>query len=137
LGDPAIYRTSPATLLRASRRVLAAKKFCAADKICFTVWSAHGHCKKKTHRRKRLDRESVAHGEHGIRTSVHGIPTSVYGRNANRQGVGGGAPSGPADKTVHFSLALAERIGKVTEDFSPPWWRHGDWRRDPSVRRSE
>jgi len=31
----------------------------------------------------------------------------------------------------HFSLALARQAGKVTKDFSPPWRRHGDWRRDP------
>src|SRR5205814_1382524 len=56
LFHPSIYRTSPATPLRASRRALAAKKFFATDKICFTVWSAQSHCKKKTHLRKALDR---------------------------------------------------------------------------------
>jgi len=31
-----------------SRRRSAAKKFLATDKICFTLGSAHLHCKKKT-----------------------------------------------------------------------------------------
>jgi len=43
-------RPSTAPLLRRCGRVaVAAKKFFATDKICFTVGSVNAHCKKKTH----------------------------------------------------------------------------------------
>jgi hypothetical protein len=42
---PAIYRTS-VRYVACSR----GEKFLAAGKICFTVGSVHGHCKKKTRR---------------------------------------------------------------------------------------
>jgi len=71
------------------------KKFVATDKICFTVWSAQTHCKKKT----RL-RTVFCQADRVLRARARRWDDVLPG---------------------HFSLALARRLGKVTEDFSPPW----------------
>ena len=63
----------------------------------------------------------------GPKLDVAGIASASFG----------GCRRSPRHHWSHFSLAFVRRLGKVTEDFSPPWWRHGDWRRELTVRRSE
>src|SRR5439155_15066650 len=104
LSDPAIYRTSPATPLRTSRRVLATKKFFATDKICFTVWSAPPHCKKKTHLRMVFGQPSSAEWSRRARCSGDGVRAQ-----REREGLGRGRVERPLPNKTGEAVALPSR----------------------------